>query len=212
MWNGRKAKGLGYVRDRFGDAAFKPPAKRDFEGAYMRGWRRLRRRAAAYSLIGTQLVNGFFAAGSDAARLAAAGGAGDAYHFEAGATIALLRPELWVRNTPSPRRIVSRDLKRWEKAFGLNVTGDPADAEQKVRDLVRRAFFQSRPVLHMAHGLNQAVTEIGPTLDGWEVWDPLLVLLWNPGAWVWQAVENARTWRMLSAHHLTPHLALGAEA
>lgn len=91
--------------------------------------------------------------------------------------------------------------------FGLNLTGRSADDAQKTKDLVRRAWLQSRPVLHMAHGFNHIVDEVGPTLDGWEDWDWMLVLLWNPEAWVWRAIETAETWRQRSQFHFTPELA-----
>ena len=206
VWNGRQAKGLRYVREKFGDPEFQPPAKRDFEGALNRGWKRLRRRSAAYSLIGTQMVNGFFAVGRDAADLTREGRHDEAYAFPAGAKFNPVRPELWARNTPSAHKVVGSDVDRWASSFGLNVTGDPADRDQKVKDLVRRAYLQSRPVLHMAHAMNHIVTEIGPTLDGWGDWDWLLVLLWNPDAWVWDAIEMAETWRRLSQFHFTPEL------
>jgi|SRR5690242_8878408 len=206
VWNGRKAKGLRYVREKFGDPGFRPPAKRDFEGALDRGWRRLRRRSAAYSLVGTQMVNGLFAVRREAAELAAQGRQDEAFEARPGAKFSPVRPELWERNTPSARRIVGSDVSRWAKSFGLNVTGAPADRDQKVKDLVRRAYLQSRPVLHMAHAINHVVTEIGPTLDGWGDWDWLLVLLWNPEAWVWDAIDNAETWRCLSKFHFTPDL------
>lgn len=207
VWNGRQAKGLRYVREKFGDPAFQPPAKRDFEGALNRGWRRLRRRSAAYSLVGTQMLNGFFGAGREAQKLAAEGREAEVYQLPIGAKVNPFRPELWMRATPSARAIVSRDIDRWAAEFGLNTTGKAADDEQKAKDLVRRAWVQSRPVLHMAHGFNTIVTDIGPTLDGWDDWDWMLVLLWNPEAWVWEAIETAETWRQLSRFHFTPELA-----
>ena len=207
VWNARQAKGLRYVRDRFGDPAFAPPAKRDFEGALNRGWRRLRRRSAAYGMIGTQMINGFFAATAEASRLEVAGRHDEAYQLPKGAKVNPVRPELWIRTMRSARHYVSGDVDRWAKKFGLNVTGKAADDDQKAKDLVRRAWVQSRPVLHMAHGFNCIVTDIGPTLEGWDDWDWLLVLMWHPDKWVWQAIETAETWRRLSQYHFTPELA-----
>ena len=189
VWNGRQAKGLRYVREKFGDPAFKPPGKRDFEGTLERGLRRLRRRSTAYSLIGTQMINGFFAVAAEQARLVREGRRDEAFVTLPGANFEPCRPELWTRSTRSPRQTIGRDVDRWAKRFGLNTTGTAADAAQKTKDLVRRAYLQSRPVLHMAHALDRVCDEIGPTLDGWDDWDWLLVLLWNPEAWVWKAIE-----------------------
>lgn len=206
VWNGRQAKGLRFVREKFGDPDFRPPSKRDFEGALDRGWRRLRRRSAAYSLVGTQMVNGFLAVRRVAAKLMAEDREDEAFDMRPGAKFNPVRPELWERNTRSARQVVGSDVDRWAKSFGLNVTGAPADRDQKAKDLVRRAYLESRPVLHMAHAINHVVTELGPTFEGWGDWDWLLVLLWNPEAWVWDAIDHAETWRNLSRFHFTPDL------
>lgn len=207
IWNGRQARGLRYVREKFADPSFKPPAKRDFEGTLHRGLRRLRRRSTAYSLVGTQMINGFFAVMADSARLTRAGRRAEAFVTSASAKFEPCRPELWMRNTRSPRQTITNDVDRWAKRFGLNSTGKAADSSQKTKDLVRRAYLQSRPVLHMMHALNDVCTEIGPKLDGWDNWDWLLVLLWNPEAWVWEAIKTASTWRETSRFHFTPDLA-----
>ena len=207
VWNGRQAKGLRYVREKFGDPAFLPPAKRDFEGCLHRGWRRLRRRSAAYSLVGTQMLNGFFAVQREATRLTQQGRKDEAFDYRAGAKFNPVRPELWARNTPSARQVVGSNVGRWAKSFSLNETGTAADSDQKAKDLVRRAYLESRPVLHMAHAFNHVAIEIGPKLDGWEDWNWLLVLLWNPEAWIWEAIEIAERWRVMSKHHFTPDLA-----
>ena len=207
VWNGRKAKGLRWVRERFGNPALQPPRKRDFEGALNRGLRRVERRLAAFDVVGNQMVNGLINAGLHASRLARAGRADEAYLLQPGAKFAPIRPELLSAATPSPRGIVRRDLPRWSERFGLNETGKPADSMQKEKDIIRRGFLQSRPVLHMAHGLEQIVAEVGPTLTGWDDWDWLLVLLWNSDAWVWQAIEHAVVWRQLARFHYFPQLA-----
>lgn len=207
VWNGRQARGLRFVREKFGDPQFKPPAKRDFEGTLGRGARRLRRRSTAYSLVGTQLINGFFSVLADQARLTRDGRRDEAFVTSPDAKFEPCRPELWVRNTRSPRQTIAQDVERWAKRFGLNATGQTADSAQKTKDLVRRAYLQSRPVLHMAHAIEYVCTEIGPKLEGWDDLDWLLVLLWNPEAWVWEAIATANRWRETSQYHFTPALA-----
>lgn len=206
VWSGRKAKDLRYVREKFGDPTFKPPTKRDFEGTLKRGLRRLRRRSTSYSLIGTQMINGFFAVAAEQARLVDEGPRSEAFVTSLQRKYEGSRPELWTRNTRSPRQTIRRDVERWAKRFSLNTTGSASDATQKTKDLVRRAFLQSQPVLHMAHALDRVCDEIGPKLDGWDDWDWILVLLWNPEAWVWRAIELANTWRELSSLHFIPGL------
>jgi hypothetical protein len=206
VWNGRQARGLHYIRERFGDPTFRPPEKREFEGALNRGLRRLRRRSAAYSLVGTQMINGFFAASRDAQRLLDEGRRDEVTAAAPGAKVAPFRPELWRRVTRSPKGTIKVNVERWAERFGLNQTGSAADKDRKAKDLVRRAYLQSRPVLHMAHGFNRIVEEVGPKLDGWDDWDWVLVLLWNPDAWVWEAAKHASVWRQLSRHHFTPDL------
>lgn len=196
VWNRRRAKGLRDVRRLFGDPTFMPPRRRDFEGALNRGRNRVQRRAAAFDIVGNRMINGFLNAGLEAGRLAAAGRAGEAFERASGSTYAPIKQDVWDRNTPTARRIVHRDLDRWSERFGLNDTGRPADAAQKGKDLIRRGYLQSRPVLHMAHGLNQILADRSSSLLGLEQADWLLVLLWNAEAWVWQAIEHAMTWRL----------------
>lgn len=113
VWNGRQAKGLRYIREKFDDPQFQPPLKRAFEGALNRGWRRLRRRSAAYDLIGTQMLNGFFNASREARKLTEQGRHEEVYQLPIGAKINPFRPELWMRGTPSTRAVVSSDVHRW---------------------------------------------------------------------------------------------------
>lgn len=207
VWDGRRAKGLRWIRDKFDDPQLQPPRKRDFEGALNRGLLRLERRVAAFDIVANQMVNGLINAGVKAHRLAAAGRQEEAYLIQPGAKFAPIRPELWEAATPSARRIVLRNFDRWSDRFALNKTGRPADPGQKAKDIVRRGFLQSRPVLHMAHGLNRICGEVGTTLEGWDDYDWLLVLLWNPEAWIWQAIEHAMTWRLLSRLRQMPQLA-----
>lgn len=200
---GQKAKGLRFVREKFNEPDFRAPAHREFYGALTRGRRRLGRRAAAYSLMGTQLLNGFFAVRREAAALSAAGRDDEAFVRIPGAKYAPIHPSLWTRNTPSPRGIVNGNLDRWTEGFQLNATGNPADRSQKSKDLVRRAYAESRPALHMAHALNHVLMDVGPKFEGWGEWDPLLVLLWNSNEWIDAAVEDARRWRASAGRGLS---------
>ena len=140
----------------------------------------------------------------ESARLTREGLQEEAHIIIPGALAQPARPELWGRTRRSPLQIVEADVERWAKRFGLNATGRAADQRQKAKDLVRRAYLQSRPVMHMTHAFNQVCTEIGPKLEGWGDHDFILVLLWHPEAWVWNAIEMAETWRIGARHHFVP--------
>ena len=204
VWSGRRAKGLRYIREKFSDPNFQPPVHRDFVGTLERGTRRMRRRTVAYSLFGTQLMRNFLDVLEESARLTREGLQEEAHIIIPGALAQPARPELWGRTRRSPLQIVEADVERWAKRFGLNATGRAADQRQKAKDLVRRAYLQSRPVMHMTHAFNQVCTEIGPKLEGWGDHDFILVLLWHPEAWVWNAIEMAETWRIGARHHFVP--------
>lgn len=81
IWSCAKARGLRYVREQRNDPNFVAPKKRDFKGAFDRGMRRIHRRSAAYDLVGTQLVRGFFAATALGVQALREGRADDAYHM-----------------------------------------------------------------------------------------------------------------------------------
>lgn len=208
VWNGRKEKGLQWIREKFGDEAFRPPQKREFEGALNRGFRRIKRRAVANALLGTQFIRGFFEVGRQVSRLVAEGRADEAY-VNPGAAVSSIHPTLWEENIPSVRSIIRSNLASWSNRFELNKTGVSASEEQRITDIYRRAYLPSRPVLHMAFAFDQVLSDIGPTLDGWDDWDYMLVLLWHPEKWIWQAIENANSWQAASKFHFTPDLEPG---
>lgn len=197
IWSFRKARGLRAIRNELSDLSFKPPELREFEAIYFRGRRRLRRRSAAYSLYGTQLLNGFFAVREAASNLSAEGRMSEAFAGESDAAFRPIRPELWGRCMPSPSRVISSNLDGWAKRLSLNKTGRAADARQKVKDLAKRAYVQSRPVLHLAHAFDWACDEIGPTLPGWDEseGDFLLTMLVNAEKWIFPAIDEAVRWR-----------------
>src|SRR5690606_13027913 len=56
IWSCCKARGLRYLREQYGDPSAVAPQKREFQGAFERGMRRVERRIAAYDLIGTQIL------------------------------------------------------------------------------------------------------------------------------------------------------------
>lgn len=203
-WSRRKAKGLRQIRRERGNPEFSPPQLREFEGTYFRGVRRLRRRQVAYGLVGTQMFHNFFAAQSEAARLVKMGKRDEALIINPMSRFEAIRPEIWVKAVTSPKALISRNIDRWASRFGVNKTGSAADSEQKAKDLVKRAYAPSRPVLHMAYAIDRAATEFGPAMGGWDEGDNVLVMLVNCERWIWQAIEWAERWRTLSASHFLP--------
>lgn len=208
LWDRRRARGLRDLRALLKDPKFQPPRRRDFEGALNRGRRRLRRRVAAFDIVGNRTINGFINAWLQANRLASQGRSAEAFEVQQEGSYGRILPDITQRNTPSARKIVHRDIERWSDRFDLTTTGHPADEAQKGKDLLRRGYVQSEPVLHMAHGLNQVVADIAHPFDGWDKTDWLLCLIWNADAWVWTAIEMAERWRLSSQHlpamNLTP--------
>lgn len=204
MWSRRKAKGLRQIRQERSDPEFSPPQLREFEGTYFRGVRRLRRRQVAYGLVGTQLFQNFLAAQTEAARLIKLGKPEEALIINPNSRFAPTRPEIWARTVTSPKALISGNIDGWASRFGVNKTGSAADSEQKAKDLVKRAYAPSRPVLHMAYAIDRAATEFGPAMGGWDEGDNVLVMLVNCDRWIWQAIEWAERWRMLSASHFLP--------
>lgn len=207
IWSRRKAKGLRSIRALFQDNNFKPPELREFEGTYNRGLRRLRRRASAYSIFGTQWMQTFFAVRHDALRLVEEGMEHEAYFLPPTAGVKPVRAELWRKNAVSTHRIVGSDIDRWAKRLSLNTPVVAADSKQKIKDLIRRAYLQSRPVLHMAHAFNEACTETGPKLAGWGEGDFVLVMLINAEKWVFPAIESAMRWRQVIEFQYNEELA-----
>lgn len=198
IWNHRYVRGLPALRKLLGNPRFKVSPQRSFERQVERGRRRILRRCAAFDIVGNQLINGFLNGMLDARRAAAAGRIGDAYDSDTASGRGAIRPEVIARATPSARRIIRRDIKHWSGRLGLNETGCAADLVQKERDLVSRGFLQSRPVLHLAHGLNKTLSKTEKTLEGWDKADWLLLLLWNAEHWVWQAIDDAVSWRLVA--------------
>jgi hypothetical protein len=199
VWDARRHKGLKATRERLGLSADLIPRKRDFEGALNRGLRRLERRVAAFDIVGNQLINGLLNGILRANAMVRAGRAGEAFVRPPGSDgVNPIRREIIARATPSPRQIVRRNADRWSQRFGLNDTGRSADQTRKAKDLIRRAYRQSIPVMHLTHGFAMIVAEIAPKLDGWDDFDWLLVLLWHSEQWVWHALQRAASFRMLA--------------
>lgn len=207
VWNWRRARGLREVRETMGDSSFNAPRQRSFEGAIDRGRRRIMRRFAAFDIVGNQMVNAMLNANRAASRLAEAGRADDAFLRAPNGGYSPLRPEIWANAMPSARRVIRSNLPRWSERFDLKETVVTADPEQKVRDLVARGFMQSRPVVHMAHGINQVLADHEDEFYAIGQADWLLVLLWNCETWVWEAIDHAERWRTITGWERMPMLA-----
>jgi hypothetical protein len=198
LWATKRARGQSYLREVLDDPKYTAPRRREFEGTLERGRRRVFRRMAAYDIFGTQLINGFFKVRALAAEAVSEGRADEVFHLTPDGQFGPVRPELWDKAAPSPQQILRRTPDRWANKFALNTTANPADARQKAKDLNRRGFQTSIPVLHMAHGLNEAAHNAGPKINGWGERDPLLALILNAELWIWDAVDAAEEWRFLA--------------
>lgn len=95
----------------------------------------------------------------------------------------------------SVQNLLSRRERYWSEKFGLNRTGPPAEVGQKVRDIYRRAFRPSIPVIHMAHALNLVADKVIPTINGWDEREPWSTLIFNSDRWIWSAIDDAERWR-----------------
>jgi hypothetical protein len=197
LWACSKARGLAFLREQRNDPAYRAPRKRDFQGSFDRGMRRIRRRIAAYDLFGTQLFHGFFAVRALGAKAIREGRAAEAFHLDSTGSFGPAMGELWAQGTPSARRLIGRAERHWSDRFSVNVTGAPADPAQKTKDIHRRAFVPSIPVLHMVHAMNECARTAGPTINGWGKRDPVTALLLNFDKWIWDALEIAEQWRTI---------------
>lgn len=199
VWDGRRHKGLKQTRERLGARADRIPRKRDFEGALNRGLRRIERRVAAFDIIGNQMISGFLNGIFRANSMVRDGRADEAFTRPLGSDgVNPIRRGIIAAATPSPRQVVRTNVDRWSQRFALNSTGRSADQDRKEKDLVRRGYRQSIPVMHLTHGFEMIVSDIAPRLDGWDDYDWLLVLLWHSEQWVWDALQRASRFRMLA--------------
>lgn len=203
-WQARHHMGLAQFRKEMGNHKFSPPQWAEFRGRMNRGLKRLRRRAACYSLHGTRMFNGFFALAAICSEAEAQGRIEDVYDMAPTGNFGVAKPGIWARAIRSARGTVSHDVDRWARRFGLNVTGKSSDDKQKAKDLIRRAVKQSLPVLHFAHAIEEACNEVGPTIGGWGQRDPVLALLMNADKWIDKAVVTAERWRLTSGHPMNP--------
>lgn len=206
LWSKRKAVGLRQLRHDFGDQFYKPPELREFDGIYQRGVKRLKRRAAAYSMFGTRLLSGLQVESLGASETSTASPL-----CKDDREIPMLSPlalkfDLQKAFGTSTERILSSDLDRWSRRLSLNHTGSSSDDKQKIKDLSRRAYRQSEPVLHLAHAFGEACRDTGPTLKGWGQGDFILVMLINSEKWVFEAIANAEQWRLNCVLPIFPEL------
>lgn len=209
LWACSKARGLPYIREQLGDPHFVAPKKREFVGPFERGMRRIDRRIAAYDLIGTQMLQGFFAVRALGAKAVHEGRAADAFHLHPAGGPSPARAELWDQGTPTIRKILAGAPDHWAEKLKLNHTGSPADRAQKLKDDYARAFKPSVPVLHMVHGFTECAERIGPSIDGWGERDPLTAMLLNANLWIWDAIDLAERWRQVIEY--LPGLSLRAD-
>jgi hypothetical protein len=200
IWGTKKSRGISHLRNILCDPTYKAPQKREFDGIIERGVRRVFRRLAAYDLVGTQLLNGFFAVRALGSRALREGRGQEAFHLMENGELGPARQELWQEATPSTHQVLRRSLEHWSTKFALNTTGTPADINQKAKDLNRRAFQTSIPVLHMAHGLSSTASQASKKISGWNERNPVLALVLNAELWVWDAVEAAEIWRLTSQY------------
>jgi hypothetical protein len=121
-WQARHHKGLAQFRREMNDPDYAPPQWAEFRGKMNRGLKRLRRRAACYSLHGTRVINGFFALSAICSEALAEGRRDEVYDMAPNGKFGIAKPEIWARAIRSARGTVARDVDRWAKSFGLNVT------------------------------------------------------------------------------------------
>jgi hypothetical protein len=209
IWRCTKARGLRYIREQRNEPAYVAPKKREFEGAFDRGMRRIYRRGAAYDLVGTRLMRGFFAATALGQKAIKEGRIEEAYHLHPNSSYSPLREEVWDKAMPSIRKVIGSSGDHWSQRLSLNTTGAPADRSQKAKDDYERGFRSSVPVLHMMHGLNQAMHVHGKSIPRWGEREPVMAMMMNAEIWIHDAVEWAEQWRQL-AHH-GPGMSLGPD-
>lgn len=200
LWATKRARGIRFLREGRSDSNFEAPRKRQFAGTIDRGRRRIDRRIAAYDLFGSQLLTAFCRVRMLGDQAVREGRGQEAFYSMPNGELSCARPELWARATPSPRQMISRSINRWSRKFGLNRTGCAADAAQKAKDLERRAFHSSIPVLHMTHAFVMCAEKHGPEIGGWGQRDPVLAMMMNAEKWIWEAIDIAERWRCV------PHL------
>jgi hypothetical protein len=198
LWSTRQSRGLKWLRERRNDQSYVAPRKRDFEGVLQRGLKRVRRRSAAYSIFGTQLITGFFEVRRFGAEAIQNARPEDAFVELKKGGFGPVKPEIWKSSMPSVRKIISANGDKWADRLALNQTGKPSDPDQKVKDLYERAFLTSVPVLHMAHGLETILDDVTKTISGWDQREPFSALLMNSDKWVWKALREAERWRCAS--------------
>jgi hypothetical protein len=198
IWHRRKTFGLKQVRLDFNDENFEVPKKRDFAKAIERGRRRMHRRVMAHSIIGNQMINGLLNSIILASEIAKNEGVSAAYKQIPGSKLALIRDEIVDATTPTVRQIIRRNFAKYTDGMSINTTGSTADINQKLKDTEARGFLQSRPVLHLVHGLNSILEKAERDFAGWNETDWLVILLIRSEEWVWEALERAIIWRSLS--------------
>lgn len=196
LWACKQARGLNYLRDQTQNTKFLAPQKCQFMGRLELGMRRVARRFSAYDIVGTQALQGFFGA-SEIANKAKRGGKYDQLFYDGlPGSPRPMKFEYLEKATPSAFEIIGQSPEHWSDRLTVNQVGQAADQTQKMKDINRRMFKPSIPVLHMAHGLSMCMHEHGKKIEGWTDREPLTAMLLNASLWIEDAIQLAEEWRI----------------
>jgi hypothetical protein len=195
LWSKRKAFGLRPLADELAVRDIAMPKRRDFAGRCSRGVNRLEVRVAALRLYRQQSLLTYLAMRKEAKNLTQTSGGNGPFWIDSETGFLNARTAAIPDIVPSTASIVRRNAQFWFKQLGQNLVGKPADVTQKAKDVIRRNFSVSKPVLHMAHALEHVCKDIAPSFAGWNSEDNLLVLLINAEKWIWDAIDTAEDYR-----------------
>ena len=216
VWSARQSRGLKWLREQRNNPNYVAPRKRQFEGILEHGLKRISRRSAAYSVYGTRLLRGFSGVLAEGQRALNNGRPEEAFHKSADGSFGPAKQVLWEKAMPSARQVIASNQSAWSDRLSLNKTGEPADPNQKAKDLYDRAYCSSVPVLHMVHSLSVIVPDVSKNINGWDQREPFSALLMNFDKWIWQAIDLAEGWRNIGVSQLhsfspTDHIRLTVE-
>lgn len=198
LFKARQTYDLGWLRKERQDATFCPPQKRQFERALLHGRQRIEQRFAAYDLYGEQMLQGLFQAMAVGTQSIKNGRPEDVYHMNPTGGPSPMRAEVIRASTPGMRKLLSQSANYWASRLGLNEPGRLGESQiaEKAKNLRRRAFVPSIPVLHMVHAFNECSRKFGPRIDSWEERDPVEAMLFNGSLWIGEAIVEAEKWRI----------------
>lgn len=195
LWSCKQARGLNYLRDQTQNTKFLAPQKRQFVGRFERGMRRVERRFSAYDIVGTQALQMFFGASEIVDKAKRAGEYDQLFYDGPPGSPRPMKFEYLEKAVPSAFGIIRQSPDHWSDRLTVNRVGLTADHTQKTKDIYRRMFKPSIPVLHMAHGLSECMHEHGKKIKGWPDREPLTAMLLNASLWIEDAIQLAEQWR-----------------